>query len=62
MGGVVLQVQRFRCPRAPEAGDRLALAAEILQRMGPVVRVKVAARKEGRLVARAVLTLRETPP
>ncbi len=61
-GGMVLQVQRFRCPRPPEPGQRLALSAEVLQRMGPVVRVKVLARRGAKIAARAVLTLREVPP
>ncbi|MEW5765142.1 MAG: hypothetical protein ACOYXN_10425 [Acidobacteriota bacterium] len=61
-GGMVLQVQRFRCPRPPYPGDRLALSAQVLQRMGPVVRVKVLARRGERLVARAVVTLREVSP
>jgi acyl dehydratase len=59
-GGVLVQVARYRCVRPVFPGDRLDLTGELLHRMGPLLRVKVAARRKGRLVARGVLTLRET--
>jgi acyl-coenzyme A thioesterase PaaI-like protein len=40
-------------------GDVLVVRGELLKRMGPVMRVRVSARREGGLVARGVFTLRE---
>lgn len=61
-GGVLVQVARYRCARQVLPGDTLDLAGRLLLRMGPLLRVRVTARREGRLVARGVLTLRETGP
>ena len=61
-GGALVQVARYRCARPVLPGERLDLSGELLHRMGPLLRVKVTARREGRLVARGVLTLRETGP
>jgi len=58
-GGVLVQASSYRCPRPVRPGDVLALRGELLKRMGPVIRVRVKATREGRLVARGVLTLRE---
>jgi hypothetical protein len=59
-GGVLMQVVRFRCPRPVEPGDVLALSVHLLTRMGALLRVKVVARRAGRIVARGLLSLRET--
>lgn len=61
-GGVLVQVSRFACPRPVSPGDRLDLAGDVLHRMGPVLRVKMTARRRGRLVARGVFTIRESAP
>jgi hypothetical protein len=58
-GGVLVQASTYRCPRRVGAGDVLLIRHRLLKRMGPVVRVLVTARREGRLVARGILTLRE---
>ncbi len=57
-GGALVQVSSFRCPRPIGAGDVLCLRGVCLKRMGPVLRVRMSARREGKLVARGVLTLR----
>ena len=57
-GGALVQVSSFRCPRPMGAGDVLCLRGVCLKRMGPVLRVRMSARREGKLVARGVLTLR----
>ena len=57
-GGSLVQVNRFRCPRPLKAGGSMDLAASLVRRMGPLARVRVAARSGGRLVALSVLTLR----
>ncbi len=57
-GGSLVQINRFRCPRPLAAGGSLALSATLVRKMGPLARVRVAARSGGRLVALAVLTLR----
>lgn len=62
VGGVLMQVARFRCPRPVAPGDVLDLSAEVLTRMGPLVRVRVVARRGGKIVARGTLSLRETGP
>ena len=59
-GGVLVQVARFLCPRPVMPGDRLDLTGEVVHRMGPVLRVKMTARRKGRLVARGTFTIRET--
>lgn len=59
-GGVLVQVARFLCPRPVSPGDRLDLTGEVVHRMGPVLRVKMTARRKGRLVARGTFTIRET--
>lgn len=61
-GGVLVQVARYRCPRPVRPGDRLNLSGVLLVRMGPLLRVRMTARREGRLVAGGVLTLRESKP
>ena len=61
-GGVLIQVARFRCPRPVNPGDVLDLSAEVLTRMGPLLRVRVVARRDGKIVARGILSLRETGP
>jgi 3-hydroxymyristoyl/3-hydroxydecanoyl-(acyl carrier protein) dehydratase len=58
-GGAVVQVSAYRCPRQVRPGDVLVVRGELLKRMGPVMRVRVSARREGGLVARGVFTLRE---
>ena len=58
-GGVLVQASSYRCPRRIHPGDVLALRAQLLKRMRPVIRVLMTARRDGRLVARGVLTLRE---
>lgn len=58
-GGSLVQVNRFRCPRPVGAGDELALSVAVQRRMGTLMRVRVAARRAGKLVATAALTLRE---
>jgi 3-hydroxymyristoyl/3-hydroxydecanoyl-(acyl carrier protein) dehydratase len=58
-GGALVQVSQYRCPRRMRPGDVLSLRGELLKRMGPVMRVRVSARRDGALVARGVLTLRE---
>jgi 3-hydroxymyristoyl/3-hydroxydecanoyl-(acyl carrier protein) dehydratase len=59
VGGVLVQVARFLCPRPVMPGDRLDLTGEVVHRMGPVLRVKMTARRKGRLVARGTFTIRE---
>ncbi len=61
-GGVLVQVARYRCPRPVRPGDALSLRGVLLVRMGPLLRVRVTARREGRVVASGVLTLRESAP
>lgn len=58
-GGSLVQVNRFRCPRPARPGDELHIAVAVVRRMGPLLRVRVTARREGRLLATAALTLRE---
>ena len=60
VGGALVQVARFRCPRPIMPGDRLDLSGTLLVRMGPLLRVRVTARRGRRLVASGVLTLRES--
>jgi len=59
-GGVLMQVVRFRCPRPISPGDALEIAVDVLTRMGALVRLKVVARRQGRIVAKGILSLRET--
>jgi hypothetical protein len=59
-GGSLVQLSRYRCVRAILPGDRLQVRALLLKRMGPLLRVRVTALRDGRLVAAGVLTLRET--
>lgn len=59
-GGVLMQVVRFRCPRAVMPGDVLTLSVDLLTRMGALLRVKVVARRAGRIMARGLLSIRET--
>ena len=58
-GGSLVQVNRLRCPRPVRAGEELSLRVAVERRMGPLLRVRVAARRGGRLAATAALTLRE---
>ena len=58
-GGALVQVACYRCPRRIWPGDVLHFRGECLKRMGPVLRVRMSAFRECRLVARGVLTLRE---
>jgi hypothetical protein len=58
-GGALVQVSCYRCPRRIWPGDTLRFRGECLKRMGPVLRVRMSAFRESRLVARGVLTLRE---
>jgi len=58
-GGSLVQVNRFRCPRPVGAGEELNLRAVVERRMGPLVRVRLLAWREGKLAATAALTLRE---
>jgi 3-hydroxymyristoyl/3-hydroxydecanoyl-(acyl carrier protein) dehydratase len=58
MGGSLVQVNRFRCPRSLQPGDELALTVVVQKKMGPLVRARVSARRGGRLAAAAHLTLR----
>ena len=60
-GGVLMQVVRFRCPRPVRPGDALDLSVDLLTRMGALLRVKVVARCSGRVVAKGILSVRETP-
>jgi len=59
-GGVLLQVVRFRCPKPVRPGDVLQLSVSLLTRMGALLRAKVVARRSGRIVARGILSIRET--
>ena len=59
-GGVLMQVVRFRCPRPISPGDVLEIAVDVLTRMGALLRLKVVARRQGRIVAKGILSLRET--
>ncbi|MGA9751558.1 MAG: hypothetical protein WBS54_07195 [Acidobacteriota bacterium] len=60
-GGVLVQVARFRSPRPIWPGDSLELAGTLVKRMGSLFQVRVTARLGGRLAARGLFTLRETP-
>ncbi len=57
-GGSLVQVNRFRYPRPVAAGGPLDFSALLVRKMGPLVRVRVAARSGGKLVASSVMTLR----
>ncbi len=57
-GGALVQVSAYRCPRRVWPGDVLQIRCEVLKRMGPLLRLRVSARREGRLVARGVMVLR----
>ncbi len=57
-GGSIVQVNRFRCPRPVMPGETIDLAAAVVRKMGPLLRLRVSARREGKLVATSVLTLR----
>jgi len=57
-GGSLVQVNRFRCPRPVMPGQTIDLAAVVARKMGPLLRVRVSARREGRLIATSILTLR----
>ncbi len=57
-GGSLVQVNRLRWPRPVLPGETLDLCCTLVRQMGPLRRVRVAVRREGRLVATAVLTLR----
>jgi 3-hydroxymyristoyl/3-hydroxydecanoyl-(acyl carrier protein) dehydratase len=59
-GGSLVQVSRYRSVRPVRPGDRLQIRAVLLKRMGPLLRVRVTALREGRLAAAGILTLRET--
>ena len=57
---MLMQVVRFRCPRPVRPGDVLNLSVDLLTRMGALLRVKVVARRAGRIVAKGILSIRET--
>lgn len=59
-GGALVQVARFRCPRPVMPGDQLEISAEVTNRMGPLLRLKVTGRKGARVATRAILTIRES--
>ncbi|MCI4398136.1 MAG: hypothetical protein JHC34_04775 [Acidobacteria bacterium] len=57
-GGSLVQINRFRCPRPVTPGQTISLAMTVARKMGPLVRVRILARREGKLIATSILTLR----
>lgn len=57
-GGSLVQVNRFRCPRPVMPGQTIDLAMAVARKMGPLLRVRIFARREGKLIATSILTLR----